>query len=65
MNEDDIVNEGGASKIIKKLAKSQNIKNLAKFKSLRNSIECKKNSVRFKISKEYTFLSSTTRLAYT
>ena len=47
---------------------SRIIKNLAKFKSLKNSAKCEKsikNSVKFKISERFSFLSSTARLPYT
>lgn len=51
-------------KQLKNLLCSKNIKHLVKFKSPKISAEYKKNSVKFKISKKYSFLRSITKLVY-
>ena len=58
MNEDDEVNKGGSSRIIRNLAKFKSLKNSAKYKKLI------KNLVKFKILKKRSFLNSATKLAY-
>ena len=59
IDEDNKVDKGGGSKTIRNLAKFKSLKNFAKYKKLI------KNLFKFKIIKRFSFLSSTTRLAYT
>ena len=58
MDQNNNGNKSGSSKIIK---------NLATFKNPENYVKCKKlikNLIKFKISKELSFLNSITRLVY-